>query len=106
MRLRGAQLSLLLGVTAWEHVDAPLLWNARPLHHSLEHRQQQGDEPQKHQLCKIENSIGELYCKSLKMNKAPPFLTVVGAHKPQLLQNKTSPENGLNDREKTDRYLL
>ena len=66
MRLRGAQLGLLLGVTAWEHVDAPLLWNARPLHHSLEHRQQQGDEPQKHQLCKIENSIGYILLRNVE----------------------------------------
>jgi hypothetical protein len=32
-------------------VECPVFRDACPLDHPLEHRQQQGDEPQKHQLC-------------------------------------------------------
>lgn len=51
MRLRGAQLGLFPCAMAWEHVDGPHWRNADPLDHPLGHSQQQGDEPQKHQLC-------------------------------------------------------
>jgi len=57
MSLRGAQLFLFLSVMAWEHVDGPLWRNAGPLDHPLGHRQEQGDEPQKHQFCKIASVI-------------------------------------------------
>lgn len=36
---------------AWQHVDCPARRNAGHLDQALEHRQQQRDEPKKHQLC-------------------------------------------------------
>lgn len=48
MLLGGLHLLLPL---AWQHVDCPARTNAGVLDHPLEHRQQQGDEPKKHQLC-------------------------------------------------------
>jgi hypothetical protein len=49
MLLGGA--SLHIQPLAWQHVVRPSGRDACPLDHPLEHRQQQGDEPQKHQLC-------------------------------------------------------
>ena len=49
MLLGGA--SLHFQPLAWQHVVRPSGRDACPLDHPLEHRQQQGDEPQKHQLC-------------------------------------------------------
>ena len=49
MLLGGA--SLHFQPLAWQHVVRPSGGDACPLDHPLEHRQQQGDEPQKHQLC-------------------------------------------------------
>ena len=48
--LRGSA-SLHIQPLAWQHVVRPSGGDACPLDHPLEHRQQQGDEPQKHQLC-------------------------------------------------------
>jgi len=49
MLLGGA--SLHFQPLAWQHVVRPSGRDACLLDHPLEHRQQQGDEPQKHQLC-------------------------------------------------------
>jgi hypothetical protein len=47
----GSLTGLLIWLLAWQHVECPVFRDACPLDHPLEHRQQQGDEPQKHQLC-------------------------------------------------------
>jgi hypothetical protein len=53
--------SLLFWSLAWQHVVCPTGRNARPLNTPLEHRQQQGDEPEKHQFCVTPNTNYKSY---------------------------------------------
>jgi hypothetical protein len=63
MFLGGVNLtSLHIPPLAWQHVVRPAGRDACPLDHPLEHRQQQGDEPQKHQLCITQGQRAKVSC--------------------------------------------
>jgi len=51
---------VLIWLLAWQHVECPSFRDACLLDAPLEHRQQQGDEPQKHQLCITSHKDKEL----------------------------------------------
>lgn len=57
LRLRRVRTGEVLCLFTRQQVVGPAGRNARPLDHPLGHRQQQGDEAQKHQLCMTPSSV-------------------------------------------------